>query len=235
MPHLSSIIVTCEHASNAVPAEWRGAFRGTDVLKTHRAWDPGAGLLAREMAATLNAPAFSGEVTRLLVDLNRSETHRKVFSEFTLPYARNDLLQRYWRPYRNEVTSTIEHALMRGAVLHLSVHSFTPVLDGQTRNADIGLLYDPARRLEREFCSAWRTELRAAQPALRVRMNYPYRGTSDGVTTAMRRQFGTRYAGIELEVNQAISAQPKASWAWLRTALLDSLEKASARARRPAR
>ncbi len=219
MPHLSSIIITCEHASNAVPAKWRGAFRSSNVLKTHRAWDPGAGLLAREIAAALNAPAFFGEVTRLLVDLNRSETHRKVFSEFTPPDARVELLQRYWRPYRKEVTSTIEHALKRGPVLHISVHSFTPVLDGETRNADIGLLYDPARARERAFCDAWR----AALPTLRVRMNYPYRGTSDGCTTAMRKRFGARYAGMELEINQAVCSGSDTSWTPVRRAIVESL------------
>jgi predicted N-formylglutamate amidohydrolase len=221
--HFTSIIITCEHASNAVPAKWRGAFLGSGILKTHRAWDPGAALLARELAVAVKAPAFFGEITRLLVDLNRSQTHRKVFSEFTPEDARDELLQRYWRPYREQVGKAIQHALTRGPVLHLSVHSFTPVLDGETRNAEIGLLYDPARRNEREFCTAWRHELRAALPATRVRMNYPYRGTSDGCTTAMRKRIGARYAGMELEINQAVCGGSGSGWAPVRRAIVESL------------
>jgi hypothetical protein len=83
------------------------------------------------------------------------------------------------------------------------------MLDGIVRNADIGLLYDPRRRGEREWCHAWSRALRAADPALRVRSNYPYRGISDGLTTSLRREFsGSSYMGIELEVNQALAASP---------------------------
>jgi hypothetical protein len=33
-----------------------------------------------------------------------------------------------------------------------------------------------------------------------VRRNYPYKGIADGHVTALRRTFGPRYSGIELEV-----------------------------------
>ena len=42
----------------------------------------------------------------------------------------------------------------RKQVLHVAVHSFTPVLHGERRNADVGLLYDPARPRERAFRGA---------------------------------------------------------------------------------
>jgi hypothetical protein len=50
-----------------------------------------------------------------------------------------------------------------------------------------------------------RRELSQALPHLRVRRNRPYRGTSDGLTTHLRRRFAAKdYAGIELELNQAL-------------------------------
>jgi predicted N-formylglutamate amidohydrolase len=103
-------------------------------------------------------------------------------------------------------------------VLHLSVHSFTPKLNGEVRNADVGILYDPRRLAEREVCTRWKGTLLALtatshdngyklQSDCRIRMNYPYRGASDGLTTALRRVFPARdYLGIELEVNQALLA-----------------------------
>jgi predicted N-formylglutamate amidohydrolase len=88
-------------------------------------------------------------------------------------------------------------------VLHVAVHSFAPELNGVVRHADVGLLYDPARRGESAFCHRWADALRQEVPTLRVRANYPYRGTADGLTTFLRGRFGAgRYWGVELEVNQ---------------------------------
>jgi hypothetical protein len=37
---------------------------------------------------------------------------------------------------------------------------------------------------------------------MKVRFNYPYKGTSDGLTTTLRKKFGPQYVGIEIEINQ---------------------------------
>jgi predicted N-formylglutamate amidohydrolase len=108
-------------------------------------------------------------------------------------------------------------------VWHVAVHSFTPVLDGVVRTADIGLLYDPRRPRELVTARAWRAALRDTVPALRVRSNYPYRGVSDGLTRALRRRLGDRdYVGIELEVNQRLFVDRRRIAA-VRAALIASL------------
>lgn len=87
-----------------------------------------------------------------------------------------------------------------GDLLHVSVHTFTPELQGQTRDFDIGLLYDPRRFNEKQVAAGWKTGL---SKHFRVRMNQPYKGSSDGLTTALRNFFpAEQYIGIELEVNQ---------------------------------
>jgi predicted N-formylglutamate amidohydrolase len=146
-------------------------------------------------------------VTRLLVDLNRSPHHPRALSEWTRSLARPDresLLRRYHAPHRAAVEGDVEELVRRGRrVLHLGVHSFTPVLDGVARGADLALLYDPARPLERGLCSSWAEALARALPRLAVRRNQPYRGASDGLTTWLRRRFPAEaYLGIEIEVNQ---------------------------------
>ncbi len=89
-------------------------------------------------------------------------------------------------------------------VLHLAIHSFTPHLNRQERRADIALLYDPRRKPEAGLCRRWARAL-ARSTTLRIRRNYPYRGTSDGLTTYFRRHFSaTEYLGIEVEINQAL-------------------------------
>jgi predicted N-formylglutamate amidohydrolase len=204
------LLLTCEHGGHSVPARWRPLFRGhRRLLASHRGWDIGALRAALALARRLDAPLVASTTTRLLVDLNRSLGHRKLFSELTrgLPSEeRARLIERHWRPHRAEVERRCARSIAAGrSVLHVAVHSFTPVLDGQVREVDVGLLYDPASRLERRIGGAMQRELARALPKLRVRRNRPYRGTSDGLTTHLRRRFGAgAYAGIELELNQAL-------------------------------
>lgn len=88
-------------------------------------------------------------------------------------------------------------------VLHLSVHSFTPVFEGCTRPTDLGILYDPKRKTESEAARHLIATLRDIFPQLKIHANRPYRGISDGHTNALRREFkDTAYCGIEIEVNQ---------------------------------
>lgn len=85
----------------------------------------------------------------------------------------------------------------------MSLHSFTPILNGQKRNADIGVLYDPGRRREKVLAIAFQEALNN-RTGLRIRRNYPYRGNADGFTAALRKEFDERhYIGIEIEINQA--------------------------------
>src|SRR5690606_6679545 len=204
------LILTCEHASNRVPPAYRVLFRNQRaILKTHRGYDIGALPLARHLARRLHAPLFVTEVTRLLVEVNRSTHHPELFSEFSenLPPPDKDrVLDAYYHPHRERVEFSVGAHVDQGAqVIHVGVHSFTPVLDSVVRDADIGLLYDPARSRERAWCGLWRDALHDAAPHLRVRRNYPYRGASDGLTTYLRTRFPEdRYLGIELEVNQAL-------------------------------
>lgn len=204
----NTVVVTCEHGGYIVPKPYQPLFKdAAGVLKTHRGWDVGALKLAEQFSEQLKAPIFSATVTRLLVELNRSPGHPRLFSEFTKPLDRDsktEIMTQYWHPYRQSVHHAISQRIGQGqSVLHLSVHSFTPVWDGVTRKTDVGLLYDPARTAERDFCGRWQSLLKFANPELTIHRNAPYRGTDDGFVTALRKQFPeSRYAGVELEVNQ---------------------------------
>lgn len=225
-----ALLVTVEHGGNRVPPAWRKLFAAqAAVLGTHRGYDPGALLLGRELAARFGAPLISSTTTRLLVDLNRSLGHRGLFSEFTRMLPREEkarIVERYWQPYRDEVGRVVAGFIDRGRpVVHLSSHSFTPVLHGEVRNADVGLLYDPGRPAERLLAARWKAALQVIDPGLRVRMNYPYAGRDDGLTRDVRRRYaGGRYIGLEIEVNQRHVIAGGRAWTALRRAVLDSLE-----------
>jgi predicted N-formylglutamate amidohydrolase len=224
-----SLVVTCEHASNHIPAAYRARVTaGLRILESHRGWDPGALDLARRVARRYRAPLAATRVSRLLVECNRSLSHPQLFSEFARGFddeERDTIVARYYLPHRDRVETLVrEHTARRQCVLHVGVHTFTPVLGGVARRADVGLLYDPRRPAEAALVRAWRGAVVALDASLRVRLNYPYRGWTDGLTTSLRMQFpDARYAGVELEVNQRIVRGDPARWRRVQSVLVESL------------
>ncbi len=204
----TTVLIACEHGGNDVPPEYAAIFHGQrSLLDSHRGWDPGALDAARRIAGALDAPLIPNTVSRLLVDCNRSIGSRGLFSTVTRglsPSEKESILERYYRPYRERVESAVDTAVRAGnRVLHLSIHTFTPVMDGVVRAADIGILYDPSRESETFFCRELMTLLACSLPGMRVRRNYPYRGIADGFATHLRKRYAADvYAGIEIEINQ---------------------------------
>lgn len=188
-------------------------------LATHEGYDIGAARVARRLVNSLErrgvpvAGPVLGGITRLLVDLNRSPGHPRVFGAFGRELERSEkesLMLDHYLPHQQRVRAELLRLVERGGrVLHLAVHSFTPVLGKQRRNADLGLLYDPGRPPELAVSRALSRAVSERSDELRIRSNYPYRGTSDGLTTALRRELpASRYAGIELELNQRHVVRP---------------------------
>ncbi|HSN73247.1 MAG TPA: N-formylglutamate amidohydrolase [Steroidobacteraceae bacterium] len=224
-----AILVTCEHGGNDVPSRYRSLFaRHAAALASHRGHDIGSLTVARDLARSHDAHLIAATTTRLLVDLNRSIGHPRLFSTVSRRLAtqeRERILDEQYRPYRIAVEALVRSLVTTGhRVVHVSSHSFTARLNGTVRDADIGLLYDPARQWERTICSRWQDAFEQTAPDLRVRRNYPYRGTADGLTTALRRLFPTAdYAGIELEINQRYPLGDAAAWRRLRRHITKTL------------
>ncbi len=228
------LLITCEHGGNRVPVPYRELFaRRAAELESHRGYDPGALNMARQLADRFGAPLVSANVSRLLVDLNRSIGNRALYSDATRelsPALHAQILARHYLPYRTKVDAMVRRAVTAGRrVVHVSSHSFTPVLDGSVRNADVGLLYDPARPGERALCARWADLLAPAIAPLRVRRNYPYQGRNDGLTLHLRRQYSpASYVGVELEINQKHLNAQRAFPLAMRRAVIASLDAALA-------
>ena len=210
------LMLTCEHASNRLPAAFKKAIPA-EVLKTHRAYDIGALAVIRKLVKFAKPEFYcEGKFSRLFVDLNRTITNKSAFSEYyeQLDKATASKVKAqataYWSEYRAAIEKFVDSALKpktRAAksepeIVHLGIHSFTPELNGKVRNTDIGILYDPSRPQECELAQVIKDEIKRLYPAMKVRFNYPYKGTSDGLTTTLRKKFGSRYVGIEIEINQ---------------------------------
>lgn len=215
-----------------MPAAYAARFVGQEaLLRSHRGWDPGALLLANEMADALGAILFAATTTRLLADLNRSIGHRQLHSELTRDLTaavRADILDRHYRPYRRTFEAAVADAIDTGGrVIHIASHSFTPVMDGVVRQADVAWLYDPRRAGEGALSGAWRNALQGLRPDLRLRRNYPYHGKDDGLTALLRKRHpADRYIGIELELNQGFVERGGPAWPALRRDVIASLEEA---------
>lgn len=137
---------------------------------------------------------------------------------------REQLVERWWHPHRDQLVALIETRGNR-PVLHLSVHSFTPIWGEVVREVDVGVLYDPSRKRERQFADEFIDELGQRDPSLRIRRNQPYRGTADGLTTAFRKRFRpTRYLGVELEVSQRFPNGEPDAWRRLRDDICRALK-----------
>ena len=201
-----NILLTCEHGGNDVPEEYQHLFEDArSALDSHRGYDIGILPFAEEMARCLEAPLISSTVSRLLVELNRSLGHHQLLSEFSDKLSEDskaELLRKYYFPHRQTVAEAVERSLEYGRVYHLTIHSFTPELRGQVRNADITLLYDYRCLAERRLSELWQQEIER-RLGVKVRRNYPYRGHTDGLTATLRRGRGeNEYLGICVEVNQ---------------------------------
>ena len=230
----TAFIISCEHGGNTVPPDHAPLFLGHEaLLQTHRGWDLGALVLARQLAAAVDAPLFAATTTRLLIDLNRFIGHRHLYSEATRslsPTLRHGIAAMHYRPYRDAVEGEVARLIAAGQrVVHIASHSFTPELHGVVRRADVGWLYDPRRAGEGAFALQWLTAFGRLRPDLTLRRNYPYQGKGDGLTALLRKRHpASQYLGMELEVNQHFVMAGGAAWTALRAGVTRALVDARA-------
>jgi len=114
---------------------------------------------------------------------------------------KDKIIRTFWQPHRQRVEQAILSLLKKGSVVHIGSHSFTPRLRGKVRSVDIGILFDPSSKKESKFAEHWIKNLKLEFPKLKIQKNSPYKGTSDGFTTSLRK-LSKSYLGLELEINQ---------------------------------
>ncbi|TWU25051.1 N-formylglutamate amidohydrolase [Novipirellula galeiformis] len=199
----------CQHAERLLP----------NITLAHPAFMPGhlpaqlpgdepARYVARRLAKLLCVPVIENVHSPELIDVTRSTRHRNVMSATVRRWpdeVRQRLIDEVHTAYRTRVQHAIEQQTRRsGYAIHVSVRSFALRSNGMLRRTDIGLLYDPSRDDEVDFCLDWMDEMYDVIPMVRVRRNYPRRGTTESLITAMRNYFpAERYIGVELLLNRA--------------------------------
>jgi predicted N-formylglutamate amidohydrolase len=192
---LGDVLIVGDHASNRVPPE---IDLGIDraLLSTHIGWDIGVAALAH----AVGAPVFLGNVSRLVIDLNREPGDPGLVPQSSDGHDISgnhgdvsDRIDRYWRPYHDELAAQIERT--RPAML-VSLHSFTPTLSSrpdEIRPWEIGILYNQDDRAARIAIPM------LAAAGIVVGDQLPYSGKHLNATMNRHGEgTGTPYLGIEV-------------------------------------
>jgi predicted N-formylglutamate amidohydrolase len=202
----NSVFLICDHASNNIPEEFKNLGVEPAIRQDHVAWDMGTADITRVLSAELNAPAVLGAISRLVVDYNRQPDAPDVIAEVThgveVPgnkgldsQQRETRFRRFYRPYHKAID---QHLMKSGAAVLVSIHSFSHDLEPASRDFDIGLLFDEYEPLARSFAE------HLTENGLRVRLNKPYSGRADVISSAQTH--GRRYQlpNYEIEINQRL-------------------------------
>jgi predicted N-formylglutamate amidohydrolase len=180
-----NLLFLCDHAANALPAEFGTLGLLPGLFHTHIAWDIGAAAVTRALARAYGAPALLGRWSRLLIDLNRGADDPTIVMKLSdgsiIPGNRDagadEVARRiaaYHAPYHAAITRELD-AMGPGAVI-VSMHSFTPSWKGVPRPWDVGVLYAADARLAAPLMA----QLSAA--GFTVGDNEPYSGALEGDT-----------------------------------------------------
>ncbi len=170
------VFIFCDHASNAIPAALNCLGLPEDILKTHIAWDIGAGALAAGLAQRLQGTLFRCGFSRLIIDPNRAIGTQDIIPPTSdqIPIPGNQMLSdddckaridQFHIPYHDLMDAALDDFIATcGEPFVISVHSFTNRLMGaaEDRPWAAGLLWredEPSAReminhLERE--TDWR-------------------------------------------------------------------------------
>lgn len=206
------ILIVCDHASNAMPKSVKSLGLTAAQRRMHIAWDPGTAHIGRYLAKKLKSRLLLANFSRLVVDLNRGHDHaecmRATSDHVKVPgnsklaaAAKNARLDALYWPYHAEIDRHLD-ALESGkqAPLLISLHSFTPSMDGFDRPWHIGVMWNKQEKLARRLIR----QLKQDNPALVIGENEPYtlKGAIGGRDTISRHGEGRGLPYIIVEFRQ---------------------------------
>ena len=147
-------VVLADHGGRAIPEALHNLGLPDSALERHIAYDIGALELAKALSASLDAPLVWANYSRLVVDVNRTEASATLIPQVSdgqhIPGnqsltsahidARKELLL---RPYHQAIQALLAERADNGLFSAvISVHSFTPTMQGAVRPWHVGVLWD---------------------------------------------------------------------------------------------
>jgi predicted N-formylglutamate amidohydrolase len=202
------VLLVCDHASRFIPRALAGLGLSEAELCRHIAWDIGIAEVTKGLARHLDAPAVLSHFSRLIIDPNRAEADDTLVPAVSdgvaipgnrdvTPGARAARIAEFHAPYHAAVEQTLVAAMGRHPALALvSMHSFTPVMDGFERPWQIGILWDQDGRLPVPFMEVLRAR------GIAVGDNAPYSGRDVQGYTLRRHAEAHGLPNVLIEVRQ---------------------------------
>lgn len=206
------VLITCEHASNAVPGEWARLGLPDDLLDSHWGWDRWAADTLHRFAPAVGATTICSRVSRLVLDVNRGVGEptliraeaegRALPGNVGLSAAEvEERVARLHAPYHAAIDAALAAMTARFGperVVFFTFHSFTGEYGAQDRDFDVGVLFDAHEDLAAGVKRALATR------GLRVRLNEPYSGYRGEIYSAAVHGEAHEVAYFEVELNQHV-------------------------------
>ena len=238
------LLLICDHASNFIPRALAGLGLEETHLWWHIAYDIGVAEVTRQLSRRLDATAILCGFSRLVIDPNRELESPSSIPDITdgvaVPgnrglseAARRDRIATFFGPYHEAIENRLRTMAARGPdPAIVSLHSFTPVMDGFERPWQIAALWDSDPRLPLPFMAALR------RLGYTVGDNEPYSGRDFHGYTLQRHADSRGLANLLIEIRQDLIDTADGAGEWsdvLAGALRDILaDPAIYRARSPA-
>lgn len=218
------LILFCDHAGRAVPNQLGDLGLSAGFFDKHIAWDIGIGQLGRGLSALLDAPLLLASYSRLVIDCNRHVDDPTSIPQISdqieipgnrklSPDQRRQRVAEIFTPYHQALDHLIDGKLAAGQwPVLLSLHSFTPLMNGFQRPWQIGILWNEDARLPIPLMRRF-----AAEPGVVVGDNEPYSGR-DGHGYSMKYHAEARgLAHALIEVRQDLIADADGVDTWTET------------------
>jgi len=233
----SPFLLLGDHAGNAIPASLASLGLGAADLARHIAWDIGVDGLGPKLAAALDAVFIRQTYSRLVVDCNRDPEAPDAMPEISdgtmIPGnaaltdgARAARIAAIHGPYQAAIAAELDRRHTGGMdTVIVSLHSFTPSMNGKDRPWQIGVLYGGGSTV---FAKAV-LDLLEKRRVWTVGDNEPY--AMDGIDyTIPRHAFaaGLRYVELEIRQDLLATAEQQADWSRILAAILPEALSSSA-------
>lgn len=159
----SPVLLSCEHAGFRFPRKVGTLGLTEDQQGKHYCGDIGAEGVTHHMSERLKAPGLLSVYSRAVIDINRPLGHPRLCTTEedgdTIPdnlklsaADRKMRIEGLYNPFHEDLSDYIQGKVRREErLLHIMIHSFTPVFQGEHRPWEIAFLWKDDKRLAQKL------------------------------------------------------------------------------------